>query len=53
MKKKTLIAKLREDAKLREVKGQELELAVGGIPTMTNCDGTCQVHWIQGDTPPV
>lgn len=45
MKKKTLISRLKEEAKLRELKGPELHLAVGGVPTMTNCGGTCGVHW--------
>jgi len=53
MKKKTLISKLRDGAKLRDLKGPELELVAGGIPTITNCGGTCETHVVQGDTPPV
>jgi len=45
MKKRTLISRLKEQAKLRELKGPELEMTVGGVQTMTNCNGTCAVHW--------
>lgn len=51
--KKTLISKLREEAKLRDLKGPELELVAGGIPTITDCGGTCTPKVVQGDTPPV
>lgn len=52
MKKKTLISRLKEEAKLHELKGPELVLAAGGIPTMTNCGGTCDVHWEEDGPPP-
>ena len=52
MKKKTLISKIKEETKLRELKGPELGLAVGGIKTMTNCNGTCGVHWEEDGPPP-
>jgi hypothetical protein len=52
MKKKTLISRLKEDAKLLDLKGPELELAAGGIQTMTNCNGTCSVHMEEDGPPP-
>ena len=36
MKKRTLVARLRDEARKRgELKGEDLVLAVGGIPTIT------------------
>lgn len=52
MKKKTLISRLKEDARLRDLKGPELELVAGGIQTMTNCNGTCPVHMADDGPPP-
>lgn len=52
MKKKTLISKLREKNPLRELKRSELDVAVGGIPTITDCGGKCEVHIEEGDQAP-
>jgi len=45
MKKRTLIARLMDEARQRDLESPELELAVGGNQTMTNGGGTQPVHW--------
>lgn len=50
MRKRTLVARLRAEAKQRgEVKGEDLVLAIGGIPTVTQDDGG-KLVLVQGDT---
>lgn len=50
MKKRTLVSMLRDEARMRgEVKGEDLALAVGGIPTVTQDDGG-KLVLVQGDT---
>jgi len=51
VKKRTLISRLKEEAKLRELQGPDLGMVAGGIQTMTNCNGTCPVH-MEDDGPP-
>jgi hypothetical protein len=52
MKKKSLISRIREETKLRELKRPELALAVGGRQTLTNCGGQCTPHWEEDAPPP-
>lgn len=50
MKKRTLVSKLRDTARVKgELKGENLVLTVGGIPTITQ-DGTGKVVTVGGDT---
>ena len=53
MKKRTLVAMIRDEARKRgEIKGEDLVLAVGGIPTITQ-DEKGKVVVVGGDTVPV
>ena len=53
MKKRTLVAMIRDEARKRgEIKGEDLVLAVGGIPTITQ-DENGKAIVVGGDTIPV
>jgi hypothetical protein len=53
VKKRTLVTKLRDEARRRgELKGEDLVLAVGGIPTITQ-DEQGHAIVVGGDTIPV
>jgi hypothetical protein len=49
VKKRTLVSKLRDAARVNgELKGEDLVLAVGGIPTITE-DGNGKIVIVGGD----